>query len=123
MAKLITFHRGSYQAEVSYEITNGSGAPIAPHAYFQFTRDGKPAEQPGGFGVQTFTGPAFYTETEKYQRSAFEDIAAKKAKFVAKAADGWAAMVQHYFVAGWAPPPASASSSPTRSAPTSTRPA
>jgi len=103
VAKLITFNRGSYQAEVSYEISNGSGAPIAPHAYFQFTRDGKPAEQPGGFGVQTFTGPAFYTETEKYQKVAFEDIAAKKAKFVTKAADGWAAMVQHYFVAGWAP--------------------
>lgn len=103
VAKLITFNRGSYQAEVSYEITNGSGAPIAPHAYFQFTRDGKPAEQPGGFGVQTFTGPAFYTEAEKYQKVAFEDIAAKKAKFVTKAADGWAAMVQHYFVAGWAP--------------------
>jgi YidC/Oxa1 family membrane protein insertase len=47
--------------------------------------------------VQTFTGPAFYTETEKYQKVAFEDIAAKKAKFVTKAADGWAAMVQHYF--------------------------
>ncbi|MBL8435516.1 MAG: membrane protein insertase YidC [Zoogloea sp.] len=103
VAKLITFNRGSYQAEVSYEITNGSGAPIAPHAYFQFTRDGQPAEQPGGFGVQTFTGPAFYTETEKYQKVAFEDIAAKKAKFVTKSADGWAAMVQHYFVAGWAP--------------------
>jgi YidC/Oxa1 family membrane protein insertase len=37
------------------------------------------------------------------RRSAFEDIAAKKAKFVTKAADGWASMVQHYFVAGWAP--------------------
>jgi YidC/Oxa1 family membrane protein insertase len=78
-------------------------AALAPHAYFQFTRDGKPAEQPGGFGVQTFTGPAFYTEAEKYQKVAFEDIAAKKAKFVTKASDGWAAMVQHYFVAGWAP--------------------
>ncbi|MBS0368055.1 MAG: membrane protein insertase YidC [Proteobacteria bacterium] len=103
VSKLITFHRGSYAAEVSYEITNGSAAPLAPHAYFQFTRDGKPAEQPGGFGVQTFTGPAFYTEAEKYQKVKFEDIADKKAKFVTKAADGWAAMVQHYFVAGWAP--------------------
>ena len=103
VAKLITFHRGSYAAEVSYEITNGSSAPLAPHAYFQFTRDGKPAEQPGGFGVQTFTGPAIYTEAEKYQKVKFEDIAEKKAKFVTKSADGWAAMVQHYFVAGWAP--------------------
>ncbi|WP_079434519.1 membrane protein insertase YidC [Zoogloea sp. LCSB751] len=103
VSKLITFHRGSYTADVSYEIANGSAAPLAPHAYFQFTRDGKPAEQPGGFGVQTFTGPAFYTEAEKYQKVKFEDIADKKAKFVTKAADGWAAMVQHYFVAGWAP--------------------
>ena len=103
VSKLITFRRGSYVADVSYEITNGSAAALAPHAYFQFTRDGKPAEQPGGFGVQTFTGPAFYTEAEKYQKVAFEDIASKKAKFVTKASDGWAAMVQHYFVAGWAP--------------------
>lgn len=103
VSKLITFHRNSYQAEVSYEITNGSAAPLAPHAYFQFTRDGKPAEQPGGFGVQTFTGPAFYTEADKYQKVSFEDVAAKKAKFVTKGADGWSAMVQHYFVAGWAP--------------------
>jgi YidC/Oxa1 family membrane protein insertase len=103
VSKLITFHRGSYMAEVSYEIANGSAAALAPHAYFQFTRDGKPAEQPGGFGVQTFTGPAFYTEAEKYQKVSFEDIASKKAKFVTKAPEGWAAMVQHYFVAGWAP--------------------
>ncbi len=103
VSKFITFHRGSYVADVSYEIVNGSAAALAPHAYFQFTRDGKPAEQPGGFGVQTFTGPAFYTEAEKYQKVAFEDIASKKAKFVSKASDGWAAMVQHYFVAGWAP--------------------
>ncbi|MBP6800504.1 MULTISPECIES: membrane protein insertase YidC [Zoogloea] len=103
VTKLITFHRGSYMAEVSYEIANGSAAALAPHAYFQFTRDGQPAEQPGGFGVQTFTGPAFYTEAEKYQKVAFEDIASKKAKFVTKTSDGWAAMVQHYFVAGWAP--------------------
>ncbi|MDD3354648.1 membrane protein insertase YidC [Zoogloea sp.] len=103
VAKLITFRRNSYHAEISYEITNNSAAPINPHAYFQFTRDGKPAEQPGGFGVQTFTGPAFYTEAEKYQKVSFEDIAKKSAKFVTKSADGWAAMVQHYFVAGWAP--------------------
>jgi YidC/Oxa1 family membrane protein insertase len=103
VTKLITFHRGSYMAEVSYEIANGSAAALSPHAYFQFTRDGKPAEQPGGFGVQTFTGPAFYTEAEKYQKVKFEDVAEKKAKFVTKASDGWAAMVQHYFVAGWAP--------------------
>jgi YidC/Oxa1 family membrane protein insertase len=103
VTKLITFHRGSYMAEVSYEIANGSAAAITPHAYFQFTRDDKPAEQPGGFGVQTFTGPAFYTEAEKYQKVKFSDVAEKKAKFVTKASDGWAAMVQHYFVAGWAP--------------------
>jgi YidC/Oxa1 family membrane protein insertase len=30
VAKLITFNRGSYQAEVSYEITNGSGARSPP---------------------------------------------------------------------------------------------
>src|SRR5690606_10784165 len=34
----------------------------------------------------------------------FEDIADGDAKFARKASDGWAAMVQHYFVSAWLPP-------------------
>ena len=100
--KVYTFHRGSYLIDVGYEIVNASQAPVAAHAYFQLTRDGT-VPQAGLTNVATFTGPAVYTEEGKFQKVGFDDVDKGKAKFVQKAKDGWIAIVQHYFVAGWAP--------------------
>ncbi len=104
VAKVLTFHRGSYVIDVRYEVTNGSAEAVQTHAYFQFMRDGKPAESVEGFGVQTFTGPAIYTEAGNYQKVSFDNITKNKTDFVANADDGWVAMVQHYFVSAWLPP-------------------
>ena len=103
VTKVMTFHRGSYLVDVAYEIANVGAGALVPHAYFQLTRDGKPAEQVEAFGVTTFNGPAFYTEAEKFQKVTFEEIDEGKAKFVKKANDGWTALVQHYFVSAWLP--------------------
>jgi len=51
VAKLLTFHRGSYLIDVAYEITNNGETTLQPHAYFQFTRDGQAAEAVQLFGV------------------------------------------------------------------------
>jgi YidC/Oxa1 family membrane protein insertase len=53
--------------------------------------------------VSTFTGPAVFTDAEKYQKVDFSAIADNKAKFAKTADNGWLAMVQHYFVAAWVP--------------------
>ncbi|MFN3987351.1 MAG: membrane protein insertase YidC [Rhodocyclaceae bacterium] len=103
VAKLLTFTRGSYVIDVSYEIENAGEVALQPHAYFQFTRDGQAAEAVEVFGVSTFTGPAVYTDQEKFQKIAFGDIDKGKAKFTRYASDGWLAMVQHYFVGAWLP--------------------
>ena len=103
VSRIMTFHRGSYLVDVKYEIHNASGEAIAPHAYFQFVRDSQPAETVEGFGVHTYTGPAFYTEAEKYRKIDFSDIEKGKATLPAAATDGWAAMIQHYFVGAWLP--------------------
>ena len=103
VTKVMTFHRGSYLIDVAYEIVNESGQPISPHAYFQLTRDGNPAEQVEAFGVTTFTGPAFFTDANKFQKVQFQDITDGDAKFPKTASDGWVAMVQHYFVSAWLP--------------------
>ena len=102
VTKVYTFTRGSYLINVSYEIDNGSQKEIAAHAYYQLQRD---TEAPAGESrmVSTFTGPAVYTEQDKYQKIAFSDIEKGKAKFNTKADNGWMAMVQHYFVAAWVP--------------------
>lgn len=101
VVKTYVFHRASYQIDVSHE-----GVAPGAHAYYQFSRDGKPAEGEGNsmmMGVTTFTGPAVFTDTEKFQKVDFADILNNKAKFAHKADNGWLAMVQHYFVAAWLP--------------------
>ncbi len=102
VAKILTFKRGSYDINVAWEIANAGDKPIAPHAYFQIQRDDvAPAGETKM--VSTFTGPAIYTESEKYQKIDFADIAKDKAKFSKTADNGWLAMVQHYFVTAWVP--------------------
>ena len=106
VTKVMTFTRGSYLIDVAYEISNENAEPLAVDAYFQFLRDGKPAEKSrGGLfgGIQTFTGPAFYTDEAKFQKVSFGDIDDGKAKFATNANNGWAAIVQHYFVSAWLP--------------------
>ncbi len=102
VAKILTFTQGSYLIDVRYEIANGSQKEVAAHAYYQLQRDSQAPEGESKM-VSTFTGPAVYTEQEKFQKIDFADIEKGKAKFNAKADDGWLAMVQHYFVAAWLP--------------------
>lgn len=102
VAKIYTFHRGSYQIDIAYEIVNHRQTPLAAHAYFQLTRDGKVPEA-SMTNIATFTGPAVYTEEGKFQKVEFAEVDKGKAKFVQKANNGWLAVVQHYFVAGWTP--------------------
>ncbi|MCX7149515.1 MAG: membrane protein insertase YidC [Rhodocyclales bacterium] len=103
LSKTYVFHRGSYQIDVRHE-----GVAAGSHAYYQVTRDGKPAEGQQGssmmMGVTTFTGPAVFTEAEKYQKVEFADLLKNKAKFAQKSDNGWLALVQHYFVTAWLPP-------------------
>jgi len=102
VAKILTFKRGSYLVDVAWEIANGSAKVFAPHAYFQLQRNDV-APEGETMMVSTFTGPAVYTDAEKYQKIAFGDIASDKAKFAKTADNGWLAMVQHYFVSAWVP--------------------
>jgi YidC/Oxa1 family membrane protein insertase len=101
VTKILTFHRSSYLVDVTEEVANGTAAPLSTTAYFQLTRDDKaPAGDPNM--VKTFTGPALYSEQDKFQKISFSDI--DKGKFPTKPTDnGWVAMVQHYFVAALLP--------------------
>ena len=102
VAKVFTFKRGSYVVDVAWEVDNGSDKAIVPHAYFQLQRDDVAPEGETKM-VSTFTGPAVYTEADKYQKIDFGDVAKDKAKFAKNADNGWLAMVQHYFVSAWVP--------------------
>jgi YidC/Oxa1 family membrane protein insertase len=103
VVKTLTFHRSSYLVDIAHEITNGTAAPLAAHAYFQITRDGKaPADDKAM--LYTFTGPTVYTDQDKFVKVSFEDVDKGKAPYPKTADNGWIGMVQHYFVSALLPP-------------------
>jgi YidC/Oxa1 family membrane protein insertase len=130
VVKVLTFRRGSYMIDVGFEIKNDSAAPLNTQAYFELARDTRPVEQAGGFmtGISTYTGPAYFTDSDKFKKIDFAEIqkkaeiqkdalrlkwsaasleaeiAKKASKTVdVKSTDGWVAMVQHYFVSAFVP--------------------
>lgn len=102
VTKIYVFHRGSYLIDVGYEIENSGSNPLSPSAYFQLVRDKIPP-QGGSKFVPTYTGPAVYTEQDKFQKIDFGDVEKGKAKYPQSADNGWVGMLQHYFVAAWLP--------------------
>jgi YidC/Oxa1 family membrane protein insertase len=102
VTKVYTFHRGSYLVDVSFEIENKGKQAVTPSAYYQFVRDTSVAAGESSF-VPTYTGPALYTEAEKYQKIEFSSIEKNKATFPANPDNGWIGMLQHYFVSAWLP--------------------
>jgi len=100
VAKIFRFQRDSYLIEVEYELPDEPAT--GTWAYFQLQRDDAPPEG-SSFMMPTYTGPAFYSEQEKYQKLDFHDVLEGKAKHVRRADNGWVAMVQHYFVSAWLP--------------------
>ena len=100
VSKTLTFKRGDYGIDVTYKL-KGIAADKAD-AYFQLVRDDKaPAGDPNM--VSVFTGPAFYTDAQKFNKINFADIADGSAKFEKSADNGWVAMIQHYFVTAFLP--------------------
>ncbi|MBI5006605.1 MAG: membrane protein insertase YidC [Nitrosomonadales bacterium] len=102
VTKVYTFHRGSYLVDVSYEIENKGKTALTPSAYFQFVRDTTAAAGESTF-VPTYTGPAIYTDLEKFQKIEFSSIEKNKVILPANPDNGWIGMLQHYFVAAWLP--------------------
>ncbi len=101
LAKTYIFRKGSYVIDTRFAVTNDSGKPISPTLYMELTRDGSKVEQSQFYS--TFTGPAIYTDADKYHKIKFEDIAKGKASVPAASNNGWVAMVQHYFASAWIP--------------------
>jgi YidC/Oxa1 family membrane protein insertase len=102
LLKTYVFTRGRYDIEVRHEIQNIGDAAVTPSVYLQLVRDGN---KPDGESAlyYTFTGPAVFSEAQKFQKINFSDIEKKKQSHIGEAKDGWIAMIQHYFVSAWVP--------------------
>ena len=100
LIKSYTVNKNSYVLSVQHEILNQSGEIISPQIYVQLVRDGNKLEGESAF-YSTFTGPAVFTNSKKYQKIEFSDIEKNKADFEKKSDLGFVAMVQHYFASAW----------------------
>ena len=100
LIKTYTVKKNSYVLSVQHEILNQSGQTITPQIYVQLVRDGNKPEGESAF-YSTFTGPAVFTNSKKYQKIEFSDIEKNKADFEKKSDLGYVAMVQHYFASAW----------------------
>lgn len=100
LVKSYTLRRGAYDIAVKHEVVNAGGAPVSPQLYLQLVRDGNKLPGESSF-YSTFTGPAVYTQEQKFQKVEFTDIEKNKATFEKNASTGYVAMVQHYFASAW----------------------
>ena len=100
LIKTYTLARGSYAVAVKHEVVNNASSAVSPQLYLQLVRDGNKPPGESSF-YSTFTGPAIYTEAQKYQKVEFSDIEKNKVEIEKQASNGYVAMVQHYFASAW----------------------
>lgn len=100
--KTFHFSADSYVIRVEEKIINHSDKPVSLQSYYQILRNSDAPSHDPRF-VSTFTGPAVYTDSSKYQKITFKDIDNNKINYPTQSNNGWIGMVQHYFVAAWIP--------------------
>ena len=102
LIKTFVLQRGHYGINVKHEVVNNGNIAITPSVYMQLTRDnGAVATQSSMYN--TYTGPAVYTEEEKFQKLSFDSLADGDKDYPTYANEGWIAMLQHYFLTAWVP--------------------
>lgn len=103
VTKFFTFTRGSYEIKVGYLINNESNAIYDGSFYTQLLRTNSPPPSASGFiNLATYFGAAISSPKEPFTKISFKDM--EKANLNQSAENGWAAMMQHYFISAWIPP-------------------
>jgi YidC/Oxa1 family membrane protein insertase len=119
--KIYRFQAGSYLVDVTHVVENASSSTWRGRSYQQLQRaywENTEAERRGFFhrmftaGAYTYSGGVIYTPEKHYEKISFEEMEEETLKRVTT--DGWAAMIQHYFLAAWISDPESSDNFYTR---------
>ncbi len=110
LEKTFILNPGSYVVDVGHRVTQTSNNTNPLVLYTEIVRDASQEQKIGPFGgafsASTFTGPAAYTDKEKFNKLEFTAIDKNKITIPTQVAAGepaWIAMVQHYFASAWIP--------------------
>jgi YidC/Oxa1 family membrane protein insertase len=98
VVKTYTFKRDSYVVDVDYQVTNYSDERFSAYPYAQLNRN---RSDDGSMFIYTYTGAVFSSEGNEYEKVDFDEL--DDAAYRRNVNDGWAAMIQHYFVAAIVP--------------------
>jgi YidC/Oxa1 family membrane protein insertase len=102
VTKTFVFKRGQYAIELYYDVKNESAAPRKLASYAQFLRHWEHPSR-SYFNVETysFRGPTIFDGTRSKDLNVESGT---DSKFAATITNGWAAALQHQFVAAIVPP-------------------
>ena len=110
LEKTFILNPGSYVVDVGHRVTQATANAVPLVLYTEIVRDGSQEKKIGPFGgafsASTFTGPAAYTNKEKFNKLEFTAIDKNKISIPTQVPAGdpaWIAMVQHYFASAWIP--------------------
>lgn len=99
--KTYEFSKSSYEVKVTHTIKNNSNKTWRGNLYQQLQRKDYEDENQSAF-IYTYTGGIIYSPGEKYEKIDFSDMADENLS--REFSQGWAAIIQHYFLAAWVPP-------------------
>jgi YidC/Oxa1 family membrane protein insertase len=97
--KVFEFARDKYLINVRYEISNRTASAWTGRAYGQIQRT-DPEKRMNG-AVYTYTGAVISSPEKRYEKISFDDM--RDEKISRNIINGWAAMIQHYFVSALVP--------------------
>jgi YidC/Oxa1 family membrane protein insertase len=102
--KIFTFQRGSYIINVKHVVDNKTAEPWTVRAYSQLQRTQVSEEGQSSF-IYTYMGGAISSPEQLYEKVNFGEMRDESFNKENRPewANGWAAMLQHYFVAAWVP--------------------
>ncbi len=96
--KIYTFHRGRYDFELDYQISNNSNKAWQGSVYRQYKRSEGTGVEQSSF-IYTFTGGVVSNAENPYVKIKYDDMEEENLKL--QMTGGWVAMIQHYFLAAW----------------------
>ena len=100
------FHRADYIIDLEFDVLNRGETEWRGARYVQLQRT-EPDHSDSGWAFTnperfSYTGGAFFSSEDKLMKRSFGDIRSRD--FNQTVTGGWAAMIQHYFLAVWIPP-------------------
>ena len=103
VTKIYTFKRNDYIIGLKYLVENDTTEPWQGRIYGQFQRTEVDLSQTRF--LYTYMGGAISSPENRYEKISFDDIRSNTLANEHRQgwADGWVAMLQHYFVGAWVP--------------------